>query len=173
MEAFCYAKHMAGKLIIIRGNSGSGKSTIATMLRAEMGYGTMLIPQDIIRREIMRVPDDAGNPTVKLISDIAYYGKNIGYDVIIEGILAKNKYGHMLEELSKEFDKVHAYYLDLSFGETLKRHNSKEKKNEFGANEMAGWWLENDYLGIENEHKIYPEVSTEDAVKMILSHIEE
>jgi uridine kinase len=35
---------MTQKLIIIRGNSGSGKSTIAKRLQVEMGQGTMMIP---------------------------------------------------------------------------------------------------------------------------------
>lgn len=36
------------KVIILRGNSGSGKSTIAKALQKRFGYGTMLISQDII-----------------------------------------------------------------------------------------------------------------------------
>ena len=49
---------MGGRLFIIRGNSASGKSTIAKKLQLELGYGTMLIPQDVIRREIVRVKDE-------------------------------------------------------------------------------------------------------------------
>ena len=34
------------RLIIIRGNSGSGKSTIARLAQEKLGEGTMLISQD-------------------------------------------------------------------------------------------------------------------------------
>lgn len=39
-----------GKLIILRGNSGSGKTTVAKELQKKFGYNTMLISQDEIRR---------------------------------------------------------------------------------------------------------------------------
>lgn len=38
------------KLIILRGNSGSGKTTIAKELQNRFGTNTMLISQDVIRR---------------------------------------------------------------------------------------------------------------------------
>ena len=39
------------KLIILRGNSGSGKTTIAKELQRKFGENTMLISQDVIRSE--------------------------------------------------------------------------------------------------------------------------
>lgn len=38
------------KIIILRGNSGSGKTTIAKELQKQFGRNTMLISQDGIRR---------------------------------------------------------------------------------------------------------------------------
>lgn len=40
------------KLIIIRGNSGSGKTTVARALQRRFGDYSMLISQDMVRREI-------------------------------------------------------------------------------------------------------------------------
>ena len=44
---------MPSRLIIIRGNSGSGKTTVAKALRARIGDGlsddTMLVQQDVIQ----------------------------------------------------------------------------------------------------------------------------
>ena len=45
------------KLIILRGNSGSGKTTIAKELQKLFGKNTMLISQDVIRREMLNVDD--------------------------------------------------------------------------------------------------------------------
>lgn len=46
------------KLIILRGNSGSGKTTIAKMLRNSLPQGSiMTIGQDEIRRQILNVKD--------------------------------------------------------------------------------------------------------------------
>ena len=43
-----------GKLSILRGNSGSGKSTIAKALQNKFGQNTMLISQDEIRRILLK-----------------------------------------------------------------------------------------------------------------------
>lgn len=40
------------KLIILRENSGSGKSTVAKELQQKLGRGTLLISQDLVRREM-------------------------------------------------------------------------------------------------------------------------
>ena len=160
------------RLIIIRGNSGSGKSTVALRLRREMGYGTMLIPQDVVRRDIVRVADEPNNPAIHLIEDIASYGKSIDYDVIVEGILAKEKYGAMLMKLASLFDKTYAFYFDISFEETLRRHQHKhDKKTEFGEKEMRGWWLEHDVLGIAEESLISEDLTEDEALELIVKKI--
>ena len=43
------------KLIMLRGNSGSGKTTIAKELQKHFGRNTMLISQDVIRRDMLWV----------------------------------------------------------------------------------------------------------------------
>lgn len=53
-------------LIIIRGNSGSGKTTVAKELQHYLGKGTMLLSQDAIRREILRVNDGPENLCIQL-----------------------------------------------------------------------------------------------------------
>jgi deoxyadenosine/deoxycytidine kinase len=163
---------MSPKLIIIRGNSGSGKSSIARIVRDELGENTMLVPQDIVRREILHVKDRLDNPAIELIQKIVLYGKEIGYNVVIEGILSKKLYGDMLDELIIEFgDDTHIFYMDVSFEETLKRHNTKPNKDEYGAEKMKEWWLEKDYLSIESE-KVIPEIfSINDSTDFILKSL--
>lgn len=163
---------MGSRLIIIRGNSGSGKSTVAGELRLAMGYGTMLIPQDVIRREIMRVKDTVDNPAIQLIEDIALYGKHIGYDIIIEGILHNELYGNSLRSLCQKFDKSYAFYFDVSFEETLRRHKTKNNSHEFGEELMKKWWVDDDFLKVENEVVISSKMSKDETVQLILNTIE-
>ncbi|NLW00804.1 MAG: hypothetical protein GX041_06340 [Clostridiales bacterium] len=47
----------ANTYYIIRGNSGSGKSSVAKMLQRKIGRNTLVISQDIVRREMLRVHD--------------------------------------------------------------------------------------------------------------------
>lgn len=163
---------MKQNLVIIRGNSGSGKSTVAKKLQLKMGYQTMLIPLDVIRRDILRVADTFNNPSNDLISLIAMYGNKIGYDVIIEGILSKEKYGDMLNQVIHDFNgRVFVYYLDVSFEETLRRHQTKAKSLEFGEKEMREWWKEKDYLATEGEILVPETLSQDEIVDLIFENI--
>ncbi|WP_209305059.1 MULTISPECIES: hypothetical protein [unclassified Granulicatella] len=40
---------------------------------------------------------------------------------------------------------IYAYYFDLPFNETLKRHETREKAKEFGVEVLKCWWIEKDY----------------------------
>lgn len=159
------------KLIIIRGNSGSGKSTIAKELHEKLQIhfareacnGTMLIPQDIIRREILRTKDGPKNPSIQLIKDLALYGLCINYDVIVEGILARKNYGTMLNEVATLFDKTYVYYLDISFEETLRRHETKPNSHEFGEELMRELYIKKDVLGLEGE-KVFTDKQTKNEI---------
>jgi len=136
-----------------------------------MGRGTMLVPQDVVRRDMLKSEDKANNPSIELIYRLAMYGQEIGYDVILEGILSNKKYSEMLERLIDNFSDVYAFYFDISFGETLKRHATKSNAHEFGEKEMREWWKDKDYLGIDNEHIITDEISESQVVDYIFNHV--
>lgn len=162
---------MTQKIIIIRGNSGSGKTTVAGRVRAGLNSKVMFLQQDVLRRDILKVADKEGNPVIGLIEQVAMYGKNLGYDILIEGILSDKKYGDMLRKLIVGFDEVYVYYFDVSFEETLRRHEKRSKNAEFGEPEMREWWKEKDYLGVKGERIIGDELSEDDVVKLILSDL--
>jgi len=164
---------MQSKLVIIRGNSGSGKSTVARLVREKLGEKTMLVPQDVVRREMLYVKDRVGNPAINLISKIALYGKEVGYNVVLEGILSKKLYDIMLNNLISEYsDNAYVFYMDVSFKETLKRHDTKPKRHEYGEEKMKEWWLEKDYLNLPNEYIIPEEYEVTETVDYILAVVE-
>ena len=45
------------KLIVLRGNSGSGKTSVARDLQEHYGRNTLLISQDMVRRELMKAKE--------------------------------------------------------------------------------------------------------------------
>ena len=45
------------KLIVLRGNSGSGKTSVARDLQEHYGRNTLLISQDMVRREMLKAKD--------------------------------------------------------------------------------------------------------------------
>jgi len=164
---------MESQLIIIRGNSGSGKTTIAKSLQNHFGHGTLLVSQDTVRREMLKVHDRDGNLAIDLIRQIAEYGKDKCQFVIVEGILNKKRYGDMLKHLIQFFnEKAYVYYFDLSFEETVKRHNLRPKKMEFGEDSLRAWWNPNDYLGVDQEIKLTDEMSQDDVLQLILCQVQ-
>ena len=159
---------MSSRLVILRGNSGSGKTTVSKLLQKELGYGTMLVSQDVIRREILRVRDEESNPAIQLIYDLCMYGNHIGYTVILEGILSNKKYGTMIKKLIDDFDgDVDVYYFDIPFDETIRQHSSKPNSHEFGEKEMKEWWKDRDYLRVQGERMINENITQEHIVNLI------
>jgi predicted kinase len=164
---------MKSKLIIIRGNSGAGKTTVAKALQKTLGRGTILVSQDVVRREMMFVKDGKDNPAIGLMKQIVIYGYGKSEFVIVEGITATKWYRKMFDELIAHFDyKYYAYYYDLPFEETVKRHHSKPNAHEFEETEMKRWWNKKDFLNLEKEKVITYDHSVSDTINLILKDIQ-
>lgn len=160
------------KLIILRGNSGSGKSTVARELQQRMGYGTALIEQDYIRRKLLREKDGKNRPYNELIALTTRFALDNNYNVIIEGILHEANNGQMLRELLESHPgRAFVYYFDVSFEETLRRHATKPNSHEFGEKEMKNWYTPRDLLGVKGEIIIPETSSLEATTDRILSDI--
>ncbi len=160
------------KLIIIRGNSGSGKTTLAKAVQHKLGHNIMVISQDVIRRDILRVKDGEDTKALPLLSELLEYGKNNCEIVILEGILYSKWYMPLFKLAKTLFkDNIFAYYYDLAFEETLIRHNTKSNKNDFGKEDMEKWWHEKDYIEIIPEQTFSKDISLTDAVEIICKNI--
>ncbi|HTJ71314.1 MAG TPA: hypothetical protein VL551_27485 [Actinospica sp.] len=157
-------------LIVIRGNSGSGKSSTAVALRHAGGRGVALVQQDVIRRDLLRERDRPGGLNVELIELNVRFCLAHDYDVILEGILYADRYGEMIRGLIEAHNgPCFAYYYDLSLAETLRRHASKPNAHEYGEKEMAKWYVERDLLGVPGEQIIGPDWSQDETVARILA----
>lgn len=160
------------KIVILRGNSGSGKTTIAKLLQKEFGHGTLLISQDVVRREMLYVRDEPETKAIELLAELVKYGKKSCIIVILEGILYADWYQKLFESVKSEFgSNIHAYYFDIPFEETLKRHITKPNSNEFGETQMKRWWREKDYIRIIPEHLINKDMTPDEIVDMIIEQI--
>jgi predicted kinase len=158
------------RLIVLRGNSGSGKSTVATALREAYGRGIAWVSQDLIRRIVLREKDMPGGVNIGLIDQVARYSLDSGYHVILDGIFYADRYEPMLAALSRDHQGLSRfYYLDVSIEETLCRHLMRPQAGEFGADDMRSWYRARDLLTAVREHVI-PQTSTvEDSIGLILT----
>lgn len=155
------------KLIILRGNSGSGKTTVARKLREASNRKIALVEQDAIRRGILKEKEVPDGDYIALMTQIVEFALQRDYDVILEGILKFERHGSMLERLCGLFSETYVYYFDISFEETLRRHATKDRAHEFGEKEMREWYLHQDLTGLKGERIIPEEYSLEQTVKEI------
>jgi len=160
------------KLIILRGNSGSGKTTTAKALQKKFGHGTMLISQDVVRREMLFVKDGPDTEAIKLLNELVLYGKKHCNIVILEGILNSRWYRKLFENLHIEFgNQIFAYYFNIPFEETLNRHKQKPNAHEFGEKEMRKWWNEKDLIGMIPEVGIHKELNLNEIVNIVYQDV--
>lgn len=162
---------MADTIVIIRGNSGSSKTTVANKLCDELGAECMLLSQDIIRREILHTNDGKNSIAVDLLKKLIMFGKEYNSIIILEGILNSVWYEPLFSFIQKSFDSIYTYYYDIPFDETVKRFQTKSNVS-YTEQDMQRWWNENDLLGFDNEKIISKNMSADDVVKMILNDIE-
>lgn len=157
-------------LVVLRGNSGSGKTTTARALRDRLGRGAAWIEQDYLRRVVLREHDRAGGVNIGLIDQTARYALDHGYHVILEGILAEERYGPMLRQLRDDHvGRSSFFYFDLSFEETVRRHATRPQAQQFGVEDMRGWYRERDLLGFVVEQVVSATSSLDQTIEQIIS----
>ena len=156
-------------LIVLRGNSRSGKSTLARPLQHELG--AVWIEQDYFRRIVL---GESGNYTplsVQLIEQTAALTLAAGRTVVLDGIFNAAKYSDSLARLRDGHDGVSLFYAyDLTFEETLRRHVTRaHKAADFGADQMRGWYHGWNPLEGIAEQRITAGESAEQALRRIVA----
>ncbi|MFI1292722.1 AAA family ATPase [Streptomyces sp. NPDC020792] len=143
------------RLIILRGNSASGKSSVAARLREQFGRNLALVGQDNLRRVVLRERDRPGAANIGLIGMTARYALDAGFHTVVEGILYADRYGATLEDLVRDHRGTsRCYYLDVPLQETLVRHATKPDPAylvQVTDQHLRDWYRERDLLpsGIE------------------------
>lgn len=156
------------KLIILRGNSGSGKSSIARAIQERVIPHPVLIEHDYIRRKVLKEKEGPDAINAELIYRMIRYAFENNRDVILEGIMRIDSYRDLFDRLIKlHRDENYFYYLDIPFEETLTRHSTKEG-TDFGIEEMRRWYKEGDESGYAGEIIISATNSFQDSVDQII-----
>ena len=142
------------RLVVIRGNAGAGKTTLARALRDALGGRVTIVEQDPFRP----VSDQA----LELIRNAATTALARGDDVIVEGILWASKYRTMLADLTAQADVAVAVYLDVGFDKTL------ERRAELGEEQLREWWRDRDVLGVAGEIIVGDALTLEQTVALLV-----
>ena len=162
-------KRYYSKLVVLSGNSGSGKSTVAKALRDQGKPKIAIVEQDYLRRFILKEKENEGTDNIALIQQTVEFALDRGYNVILEGILYYPRYGEMLKKLVERCPNNYFYYFNVSFDETLKRHITKPNAHEFGEKEMQKWYKPNQHTGFDSERIIPESFTIDNTINKILS----
>ncbi|SDS09297.1 AAA domain-containing protein [Paraoerskovia marina] len=160
-------------LIVIRGDSGSGKSTVADGVQSRLLRGQCaLISQDVVRREILRERDSLEGFTAPLIARMAEACLQAGKVVILEGVLNSTRYEDTLERLATTPGVASYFYaFDLSREEVLARHSLRAKSAQITREVVAGWYRGWQPLSFTDEVRISKDWSAEAIITRIVSDI--
>lgn len=135
-----------------------------------MGRGTALVEQDYLRRTLLWEKDTPGAANIGLIDSVARHALDVGYSVVLEGILATKHYGPMLTRLVGDHaGTTVCAYLDVPFDETLRRHATRPQAADFTPEQMAGWFEVDDRLRVPGEIVVGQESTTEQTVEALLA----
>ena len=162
------------KLVILRGNSGSGKTTVARALQRKIGFNTMLISQDEIRRNMLWVKDGMDTKALPLMIELLKYGNEHSAIVILEGIMYDEWYNPLFNVANELYGaNVYSYYFDIPFEETVRRHQTRSKSQEFGEEHMRQWWREKDFSSALKEEIISCEMDADGIVEKVYADLSE
>ncbi|MFC6259819.1 AAA family ATPase [Levilactobacillus fujinensis] len=140
---------MMTKLIVLRGNSGCGKTTTAQRVWEQLAPDCLLISQDVVRRQICHAPDRKGNASIQVMADLITWGETQGFStIVLEGILKRSVYGDWLSLLQRQWgERLISVYFNVPFATTLARN--QQKQSPFTEEQLRQWWLGQDGLGNE------------------------
>ncbi|MFE2041208.1 AAA family ATPase [Streptomyces sp. NPDC059477] len=157
------------RLVVLRGNSASGKSSVAAGLRERYGRGIALVGQDVLRREVLRERDIPGGANIGLIELTVRHALAHGFHTVLEGILSVAHYGDMLARLLADHrDRSHWLYLDVPFEETLARHATKPIADVVDAGQLREWYRPADLLPGGVETVVPASSSLPETVELVL-----
>ncbi len=151
---------MSSKLIILRGPSAAGKSSVAKLVGSS-NANLIIIDHDDYRPHLTNLTtDDMLKDTLEELSQ--------GHDVILDGILTMPKYKPLLDKLFESHpDNNFIFNFDTSFTETLRRHHTRQKSKLFGEDKMKDWYQTSQPTGYDFEITIPEEFTLEQAVNRI------
>lgn len=159
------------RLIMLRGNSASGKSSTAAEIRRRHGGRDLaIVGQDNLRRDVLRELDVPAGANIGLVDLVTRYALRHGFHVILEGIFRADHYADMLIALVADYrSRTFCYYLDVPFDESLRRHAGKPQAAQYGAAEMQAWYRELDLLRGGTEQVIPATMTQDEIVRRIMA----
>lgn len=160
------------RLIVVRSNSASGKSSVAAGLREKFGRNLAIVDQDNLCRTVLCERDRPGGANIGLIDLTARYALDHGFHAVVEGNLRAGRCGTMLQGLVRAHRGVsRCHYLHVPYAETVLRHATKpdaQYLKHVTADRLRDWYREKGLLPEAPETVIDAAGTLDDTIRQIL-----
>ena len=104
--------------------------------------------------------------------ELLKYGNEHSDIVILEGIMYDEWYSPLFNVANELYGaNVYSYYFDIPFEETVRRHQTRSKSQEFGEEHMRGWWREKDFSSVLKEQLITCEMDANSIVEKVYTDL--
>jgi len=163
------------RLVILRGDSASGKTTTSAALRPHLGERTAVIHQDEFRRELLQggEKEQRAAHAAQLIDSVARQSLELGYDVVLDGIFNLRDYAERFPALLRDHVGVsRVYQFDVGLDETLRRHRGRPLAAVVPERDLRSWYDGWQPLPDVEETRITADQSTADIVAIIRRDLE-
>ncbi len=162
---------MKTKLIVFRGPSASGKSTVAQGIAGRSDRKVALLEEDHFRRVILQAkePIETRRAICKqMLADNALTALRSGFDVILEGILSKEHYVDMLDGLFRQHPgENYLFHFDVSLEETLHRHSTKPIRDEVSEAQLREWYAAGAPMDFDFQELVPESLAVDQAIARI------
>ena len=68
-------------------------------------------------------------------------------------------------------ENIDAYYFDIPFAETVKRHKTRPQSGSFSSEKMKSWWNKKDYIGFIKEKSFTSEMTLDDEIQIVIDDL--
>jgi thymidylate kinase len=157
------------KVIVLRGNSGSGKSTVAKELVKTIKRRTAIVEQDYYRVHMFFPHGESIEEVREIMLQDVLYCLERNYDVVWVSIFHKHAINDYLRDFFRNYHPKDNYIFNfqISFEESVKRHQTRPQKNEFKSEDMKEWYKPIEPLDYKFEYLVPEDNSLEETVKYI------
>ena len=179
------------KLVILRGNSGSGNAFVSMpsltqsifLLISSCEISIVLNPIflcNALATVVFPLPELPLSITnffidtkaLPLMIELLKYGNEHSDIVILEGIMYDEWYNPLFNVANELYGaNVYSYYFNIPFEETVRRHQTRSKSQEFGEEHMRQWWREKDFSSVLEEEIISCEMDAECIIEKIYTDL--
>ena len=149
---------------------GIGKSTVANLIAKKAKNKIAVVDADYYRVTMLFPKPFDGNDLAALMKQDVLYCLEHGYDIIWDSIFYANnrnkKYlGEFLTNIHPTDNFI--FNFDVSFEESVRRHEQRHKSNDFTADDMREWYHPIESLGYDFEYLIPESNSIDQTVEFI------